>query len=174
MSFAGSGGYGPGEKRRKPAQLSSINYNLEDSEILEDLKIINKNKAFSMHHGSKSSNSSSYSRDLGSGGGDSGSSLSSGHGHHHLPPSQHSSGLAVTDIKVEDGKLFYQKRWFRRGQAVLIEPKTGAAAGERYPAMISAIGSDAIWVRKNADNAKVRIYLSQLAKGKFVIKRRAA
>ena len=41
------GSYGPGEKRRKPAQLSNLTYNLEDNEILEDLKIINKNKAFS-------------------------------------------------------------------------------------------------------------------------------
>ncbi len=29
-------------------QLSSLTYNLEDNEILEDLKIINKNKAFSV------------------------------------------------------------------------------------------------------------------------------
>ena len=27
----------------------SINYQLDDSDILDDLKIINKNKAFSMH-----------------------------------------------------------------------------------------------------------------------------
>ena len=40
------------------------------------------------------------------------------------------------DIKIVDGKLFYEKRWFRRGQAVQVEAKSG----EKFPAMISAIG----------------------------------
>ena len=35
-------------KRRKPMQLSSLTYLLEDSEVIDDLKIINKNKAFSV------------------------------------------------------------------------------------------------------------------------------
>ncbi len=104
------------------------------------------------------------------------------------------SRSVLTDVRVEEGKLFYQKRWFRRGQAVQVELK----GGERYPAMISAIGewtrpdvcsslrnvmlnraflttgSDALWVRKERDNSKVRINLSHLARGKFVLKRRAA
>jgi len=40
------------------------------------------------------------------------------------------------EIRIEDGKLFYEKRWFRRGQAVQIDGK----GGEKFPAMISAIG----------------------------------
>ncbi len=40
------------------------------------------------------------------------------------------------DIKIVDGKLFYEKRWFRRGQAVQVEAKSG----DKFPAMISAIG----------------------------------
>ena len=39
-------------------------------------------------------------------------------------------------FQVEDGKLFYERRWFRRGQAVQVEAKSG----EKYPAMITAIG----------------------------------
>ena len=35
-------------KRRKPMQLSSLTYLLEDSEVIDDLKIITKNKAFSV------------------------------------------------------------------------------------------------------------------------------
>ena len=46
--FLGTGTYGTGEKRRKPMQLSSLTYLLEDSEVIDDLKIINKNKAFSV------------------------------------------------------------------------------------------------------------------------------
>ena len=64
--------------------------------------------------------------------------------------------------------------------------------GSSYGATISAIGSDAIWVRRVEDSSKVcpdtsspppsslylalpqvSIYLSQLNKGKFQLKRRA-
>ena len=43
--------YGHSEERwGKPLTFNqSINYQLDDSDILDDLKIINKNKAFSMH-----------------------------------------------------------------------------------------------------------------------------
>ena len=41
------------------------------------------------------------------------------------------------EIRIEDGKLFYEKRWFRRGQSVQVDAKSG----EKFPAMISAIGS---------------------------------
>jgi hypothetical protein len=49
LSFSsGSASYGPGEKRRKPTQLSAMTYLLDESDVLDDLKIINKNKAFSV------------------------------------------------------------------------------------------------------------------------------
>merc|ERR1711902_11192 len=67
------------------------------------------------------------------------------------------------DTRIEEGKLFYEKRWFRRGQSVQVEQKSG----EKFPAMISAIGTEAIWVRRTSDSAqKIRIYLTQLTKGK--------
>ena len=72
------------------------------------------------------------------------------------------------DTRIEDGKLFYEKRWFRRGQSVQVEPKSG----EKFPALISAIGTEAIWVRRTSDSSKIRIYLTQLTKGKYVLKRR--
>ena len=46
LCFPGSSNYT--EKRRKPTQLSSMVYLLEDTDIQDDLKIINKNKAFSV------------------------------------------------------------------------------------------------------------------------------
>ena len=48
LSVLGGSGYGPGDKRRKPTQLSSMTYILDESDILDDLKIINKNKAFTV------------------------------------------------------------------------------------------------------------------------------
>ena len=99
---------------------------LEDREVEDDLKIINKtlaqgpkNSATSPHpaSGSGSSSSPSFAR----------------------------------DARIEDGKLFYEKRWFRRGQTIYVEGKDGSS----YGATISAIGSDAIWVRRVEDNSKV-------------------
>ena len=76
-------------------------------------------------------------RDLNGGGGSSSSSSAAAAAviASSSSPSSSSSSYQF-DTRVEDGKLFYQKRWFRRGQAVLVEPKNG----EKYPAMISAIG----------------------------------
>ena len=50
-----------------------------------------------------------------------------------------------------------------------VETKT-----EKFPAMISAIGTEDILVRKASDNTKIRIYLTWLQKGKYLLKRRAA
>ena len=40
------------------------------------------------------------------------------------------------EVKVDDGKLFYHRRWWRRGQAVQVESKNG----DNFPAMIATIG----------------------------------
>merc|ERR1719288_275862 len=70
---ANSAMYGNSDKRRgKPMTFSQsmINYQLDDSDIIDDLKIINKNKAFSMQrYPSGSSGAGSSSGGNGSGGG---------------------------------------------------------------------------------------------------------
>ena len=101
----GSGNYGGNEKRRKPMQMSSMTYMLEDNDIIEDLKIINKNKAFSVRplllkifdilymrklllfQMQKINNQSSTSSTGGS------------------------SPSYYRDTRIEEGKLFYEKRW---------------------------------------------------------------
>ena len=64
-----------------------------------------------------------------------------------------SSSLSIQgkDAKIEDGKLF---------QYVTVNWKDGPS----YEAVISAIGSEAIWVRKIGDNAKVCMYVTRLVK----------
>ncbi|TRY73269.1 hypothetical protein TCAL_01939 [Tigriopus californicus] len=146
---SGSGGYGPGEKRRKPQPNAVINHLLDDNDILDDLKIINKNRAFSVAQLNKANN-------LGS------SSSTSSNG----SPASH----LHRDTRIEDGKLFYEKRWFRRGQAVQVENKNG----DKYPGMISAIAGDAISIRRTNESTKTRIYVNQLLKGKVLLKRRAS
>ena len=138
-------GNGYKEKRRKqtPPTLKTL---LEDKDIEDDLKIINKTLSLT-------ASSSSIKKEL-----DSMSSVSL----------RSSTPTFARDARIEDGKLFYERRWFRRGQTVWVESKEGS-----YGATISAIGSEAIWVRRTEDGSKVSIYLSQLNKGRFTLKRRA-
>jgi len=137
-------GNGYKDKRRKQAP-PTLKHLLEDKEIDDDLKIINKTERLS-------TSSSSIKKEI-----ESSVSLRS------------STPTFARDARIEDGKLFYEKRWFRRGQTVWVETKDG----QNYGATISAIGSEAIWVRKSEDSSKVSIYLSHLNKGKFILKRRA-
>ena len=153
---------------KQPGNVNNLNYLLQDQEINEDLKIINKNRAYSSLSKSSSGNGSGTNSQAGSslpgGSGAAGSSsmsntvnCSTGGSNYHR------------DSRIEEGKLFYEKRWFRRGQSVQVEgPK-----GEKFPAMISAIGGEAVWVRNSSNGTKLRIYLSQLTKGKYILKRRA-
>ena len=73
-----------------------------------------------------------------------------------------SSSLSIQgkDAKIEDGKLFYEKPLFRPFQYVIVNWKDGPS----YEAVISAIGSEAIWVRKIGDNVKVCMYVTRLVK----------
>lgn len=85
------------------------------------------------------------------------------------PPPPPPPPTPMVETKIEDGKLLYERRWFHRGQPVYVEGKDIP----RFSANISAIGSEAIWVKKTSDGQKVRIFTNQLSRGKVSIKRRA-
>ncbi|XP_034941785.1 sin3 histone deacetylase corepressor complex component SDS3 isoform X2 [Chelonus insularis] len=85
----------------------------------------------------------------------------------HVPPSAENN---LVETRIEDGKLLYERRWYHRGQPVYVE----GMELSRFGANISAIGTEAIWVKKVSDGSKVRIYTSQLSRGKISIKRRAS
>ena len=81
----------------------------------------------------------------------------------------------VREVRIDNGKLFYEKRWFRRGQTVHVESTTTAeaASSSTYEAVISAVGNEAIWVRRQEDSSKQKICITQLSKGRILLKRRA-
>ena len=111
----GNGGNGGANGSGKPVSLVSVNFLLDDSEVHDDLKIINKNiRAF--QSGSKAAGGASGSEGgPGAGCGNASSaSTSSGGG-----PAG-ASGYNHRDTRIEEGKLFYEKRWFRRGQSVQV------------------------------------------------------
>ncbi|XP_014467830.1 PREDICTED: sin3 histone deacetylase corepressor complex component SDS3 isoform X1 [Dinoponera quadriceps] len=138
------------EKRRKPAP-ASLNYLLDEKEIENDLKAISRGKVLTSVR----------------------KPVVLPHYNAVSMPSQHisqSSEAPLVETRIEDGKLLYERRWFHRGQPVYVEGKDLA----RFAAHISAIGTEAIWVKKVSDSSKVRIYTTQLSRGKISIKRRAS
>ncbi|GFS47639.1 sin3 histone deacetylase corepressor complex component SDS3 [Nephila pilipes] len=132
------------EKRRKPVPttLSLYDFLLEESEIMEDLKLMKENRNFSpsKRHDSCEGSSSDH------------------------------SGIS-SDIRVEDGKLYFDKKWFHRGQQVYYE---GKDVGSKNSGVICLIGSSDIWVKRTMDSNKIRIHLSQLQKGQITLRRRSA
>ncbi|KAL4099088.1 hypothetical protein QTP88_023576 [Uroleucon formosanum] len=164
----------PQEKRRKPPPVSNIYYLLQEHEIEQDVKFIQESLAASTSATTPTVktrdtvNSSSIKKP-----GCLPSTSSSTAGNMSPKKSQNSDNegsSAIPDTRIEDGKLLFEKRWYHRGQPVFVEGKQMA----KFPAVISAIGNETIWVKKTSDNSKFRINLSYLSKGKMSIKRRAA
>lgn len=123
------------EKRRKLSP-SQLNFLLEEQQIYDDLKAINKGKLYQP----KKPSADLYG----------------------------SAEYTVDDCTIEDGKLFYDKKYYQRGHPIYVESKDSG----RFSAIISTIGSLDIWVRKTIDHTKIKIPLAQLQKGKYIIRKK--
>lgn len=131
------------DKRRKPAP-AQLNYLLTDEQIMEDLRTLNKLKS-PKRPASPSSPE-------------------------HLPATPAESPAQRFEARIEDGKLYYDKRWYHKSQAIYLESKDN----QKLSCVISSVGANEIWVRKTSDSTKMRIYVGQLQRGLFVIRRRSA
>ncbi|CAN8016053.1 sin3 histone deacetylase corepressor complex component SDS3 isoform X1 [Ixodes scapularis] len=118
-----------------------LNFLLDETDIIDDLKTLNKGKLPSM---SKRLDCEGY-----------------GNGDH----SSH-----IFDAKIEDGKLFYERKWYQRGQSVCVESKDMG----RFYGVISTVGTSEFWMKKSHDGSKIKIHLSQLLKGKIILRRKSA
>ncbi|EDL19821.1 RIKEN cDNA 2400003N08, isoform CRA_c [Mus musculus] len=133
------------DKRRKPApDIPQLNYLLTDEQIMEDLRTLNKLKS-PKRPASPSSPE-------------------------HLPATPAESPAQRFEARIEDGKLYYDKRWYHKSQAIYLESKDN----QKLSCVISSVGANEIWVRKTSDSTKMRIYVGQLQRGLFVIRRRSA
>ncbi|KAI5613360.1 sin3 histone deacetylase corepressor complex component SDS3 isoform X1 [Silurus asotus] len=139
------------DKRRKPApdilyghQNENLNYLLTEEQIMEDLRTLNKLKS-PKRPASPSSPE-------------------------HLPTTPMESPTQRYEARIEDGKLYYDKRWYHKSQAIYLESKDNT----KISCVISSVGTSEIWVRKTSDSTKMRIYLGQLQRGAFIIRRRSA
>ncbi|KAG7212677.1 hypothetical protein KM043_012956 [Ampulex compressa] len=137
------------EKRRKPPP-AQVNYLLDEKEIESDLKAISRGKALTTVRKPVLPHYNTVNIPS-----------------QHIPPPP---DTPLVETRIEDGKLLYERRWFHRGQPVYVEGKDLS----KFAAHITAIGTEAIWVKKISDGSKVRIYTSQLSRGKISIKRRAS
>uniref|UniRef100_A0A3B3S8Y7 SDS3 homolog, SIN3A corepressor complex component n=1 Tax=Paramormyrops kingsleyae TaxID=1676925 RepID=A0A3B3S8Y7_9TELE len=132
------------DKRRKP-----LNYLLTEEQIMEDLRMLNKlTSPARMHLHAPASPSSPE----------------------HLPSTPLETPSQRYEARIEEGKLYYDKRWYHKSQAIYLESKENA----KISCVISSVGTNEIWVRKTSDSTKMRIYLGQLQRGAFIIRRRSA
>uniref|UniRef100_A0A672MNL2 Sin3 histone deacetylase corepressor complex component SDS3-like n=1 Tax=Sinocyclocheilus grahami TaxID=75366 RepID=A0A672MNL2_SINGR len=133
------------DKRRKPPPdiLKLLNYLLTDEQIMEDLRTLNK---VGLHLMSPSSPVE------------------------HLPSTPVDVPSQRYEARIEEGKLYYDKRWYHKSQAIYLESKENT----KISCVISSVGTNEIWVRKTSDSTKMRIYLGQLQRGAFIIRRRSA
>ncbi|XP_059172000.1 sin3 histone deacetylase corepressor complex component SDS3-like isoform X2 [Physella acuta] len=76
---------------------------------------------------------------------------------------------STSDVRIEEGRLWYDKKWYQRNTMVQVDSKEG---GPRIYGTITNIGNQEIWIKRSGDNSKLRIYISQFQKGKFVMKKR--
>ncbi|XP_034397892.1 sin3 histone deacetylase corepressor complex component SDS3 isoform X1 [Cyclopterus lumpus] len=137
------------DKRRKPAP-AQLNYLLTDDQIMEDLRTLNKLKSPKRPGVSPSPVSPSSPE--------------------HVPSTPIESPSQRYEARIEEGKLYYDKRWYHKSQAIYLESKDNT----KISCVISSVGTNEIWVRKTSDSTKMRIYLGQLQRGAFVIRRRSA
>uniref|UniRef100_A0A3P9KKN4 SDS3 homolog, SIN3A corepressor complex component n=1 Tax=Oryzias latipes TaxID=8090 RepID=A0A3P9KKN4_ORYLA len=131
------------DKRRKPAP-AQLNYLLTEEQIIEDLRTLNKLKS------PKRAVSPSTPE--------------------HVPSAPLENLSQRYEARIEEGKLYYDKRWYHKSQAIYLESKDNT----KISCVISSVGTNEIWVRKTSDSTKMRIYLGQLQRGTFVIRRRSA
>lgn len=76
----------------------------------------------------------------------------------------------IYEARIEEGRLCYESKWFHKGQHVFVVSKEhGQESG-----IVTSISQSEIWVKRLPDNSKLRIYLTQLTRGKYVLKRRSA
>ncbi|CAG08166.1 unnamed protein product [Tetraodon nigroviridis] len=150
------------DKRRKPAP-AQLNYLLTDDQIMEDLRTLNKASILLIVRllifcPSSLSQLKSPKRPV------------SPSSPEHVPAAPMESPSQRYEARIEEGKLYYDKRWYHKSQAIYLESKDNT----KISCVISSVGTNEIWVRKTSDSTKMRIYLGQLQRGAFVIRRRSA
>uniref|UniRef100_A0A2P2I0Z9 Sin3 histone deacetylase corepressor complex component SDS3-like n=1 Tax=Hirondellea gigas TaxID=1518452 RepID=A0A2P2I0Z9_9CRUS len=126
------------EKRRKQV-TTTLQVLLDDKEIEDDLRVINKAKI--------TQNSNKYKVNS--------------------VPVPQTHDTHSNEPRIENSKLYFDKKWFHKGQSVMVECKDGS----RFNAVLTCAENNMINVRKVCDNSRLKITLAQLAHGKYLVRR---
>ncbi|MEE6512855.1 hypothetical protein FKM82_020121 [Ascaphus truei] len=68
--------------------------------------------------------------------------------------------------RCEDGCLYYEGESFTKGEAIILDIKDEPPS----QAIITAVSTGEVWLRRG-DSSKTKIYVSQLQKGKYSVRR---
>jgi Sin3 histone deacetylase corepressor complex component SDS3 len=138
----------PPAQDKRPKRATEISQLLDEEDIMDDLRVIFKGQAFPY-----------YKRPT--------PSLpvtSSPQGVISEPPVD----IPLYDARIDENKLIYERKVYQRGQQIILESKeTG-----KVNCVIHSVGQAEIIVKKNMDQMKLRIFLSQLRSGKYIIRKR--
>ncbi|KAM3918148.1 breast cancer metastasis-suppressor 1 isoform 1-T1 [Leptodactylus fuscus] len=86
------------------------------------------------------------------------------------PQKRKSEGAKVDkqhfSARCEDGCLYYEGESFTKGETIILDMKDEPPS----QAVITAVSTGEVWLRR-ADGSKTKIYVSQLQKGKYSVRR---
>ncbi|OQR67997.1 sin3 histone deacetylase corepressor complex component SDS3-like, partial [Tropilaelaps mercedesae] len=178
----GGGGGASAEKRQcrklSPSQLSLL---IDEAEILEDLKAIQRTGVpvtpTSGSGGNKSHERQQQTTTRKGVGSNANSVVNADAevdpvelGSSPTTSTSVNSSTFLYDARIEHNKLFYDKKWYHRGQSVSVESRE---LGGKFNGVIDTLGGNDIIVKKLADGGKVRITLAMLQRGKVVLRRKS-
>ncbi len=72
------------------------------------------------------------------------------------------------DVRIEDGRLWYQRAWFARNSSILLVFNDL----EIVPALVLTVGTNDLLIRRSGTNIKHRVSLSLLYDGHLAIRKR--
>jgi hypothetical protein len=78
------------------------------------------------------------------------------------------TGKSPIDVRIEDGRLWYQRAWFSRNSPILLVFDDL----EIVPALVLTVGRNDLLIRRSGTNIKHRVSLSLLHDGHLAIRKR--
>ncbi|XP_065830930.1 sin3 histone deacetylase corepressor complex component SDS3-like [Oscarella lobularis] len=131
---------------KRPKKSAEIGQLLDEEDILDDLKAIYKGKTFPQKRPLPVISAATT-----------------------LLSSDVLSDNPVFEARIDENKLIYERKVYQRGQQIVLESDmTG-----KINCIVHSVGQTEIIVKKNMDQMKLRIFLSQLRAGKYVIRKRS-
>ncbi|XP_065197201.1 sin3 histone deacetylase corepressor complex component SDS3-like [Sycon ciliatum] len=138
------------EKRRRPASNIALNCALDEDDVMADLLRVYKGKLpVSLRPPQAQAAQGAHTTSA---------------------TSSNTLSDQGVEVKLQDGKLFYDKKVFIRGQPVFLDQKDGT----RISGTVQSIGQNEVWVRKTSgDQGRIKVPIQALLRGKYSVRKRS-